>query len=197
MLHRICACICCWLPLQVLAGYFNCSVIYDEFESLMNKQFLMEPDRFVSTVSQRLTKSEFENLQRGQFRLYDERSDMGIAIFRSSENLSGKLLYRWSDPLADGQSHLIIEHVLLYGSVQYGYGPRRSGPFRIKPGFGLDLDTGQYDNKYTQVDESDSRTFTVDLTHSIDAETGEPVFEAVNGAVIHFPVETMCHQTSQ
>ena len=163
----------------------------------MNKQFLMEPDRFVSTVNQRLTRSEFENLQRGQFQLYDERSAMGIAIFRTSENLSGKLLYQWSEPLADGQSHLLIEEVVLYGSVQYGYGPRRSGPYRIKPSFGLDLDTGRYDNKYTQAEESTSRTFTVDLTHSIDAETGESVFEAVNDAIIHFPVETMCHQTSQ
>ena len=26
------------------AGYFNCSVVYDEFDSLMHKQFLVEPD---------------------------------------------------------------------------------------------------------------------------------------------------------
>lgn len=157
----------------------------------------MEPDRFVSTVNQRLTKSEFENLQKGQFQLYEERADMGVAIFRTSENLTGKLLYRWSDPLADGQSHLIIEQAVLYGSVEYGYGPRRIGPYRIKPGFGLDLDTGQYDNKFAQVDESVTQAFTIDLRHSIDSESGESVFEAANDAIIYFPVETMCHQTTQ
>ncbi len=87
--------------MPALSGYFNCSVIYDEFESLMNKQFLMEPDRFVSTVNQRLSKTEFETLQKGQFLLYEERADMGIAVFRTDENLSGKLLFRWSDPLVD------------------------------------------------------------------------------------------------
>lgn len=197
MLRSICILIWGLLPLPVFAGYFNCSVIYDEYESLMNKQYLMEPDRFVSTVNQRLTKSEFENLQKGQFQLYEERADMGVAIFRTSENLTGKLLYRWSDPLADGQSHLIIEQAVLYGSVEYGYGPRRIGPYRIKPGFGLDLDTGQYDNKFAQVDESVTQAFTIDLRHSIDSESGESVFEAANDAIIYFPVETMCHQTTQ
>lgn len=189
--------VCCLLSAPALAGYFNCSVIYDEYESLMNKQFLMEPDRFVSTVNQRLTRSEFENLQRGQFQLYEERVDLGIAIFRTSENLSGKLLYKWSEPLVDGQSHLLIEQVVLYGSVKYGYGARSTGPFRIKPGFGLDLDTGKYENKFEQATATNGHTFTADLKHSIDPETGESVFEAANNAVIHFPVETMCHQASQ
>ena len=197
MLPRIFTLACCLLAMPAWAGYFNCSVIYDEYESLMNKQFLMEPDRFVSTVNQRLSKSEFENLQRGQFQLYEERADLGIAIFRTSENLSGKLLYRWSEPLADGQSHLIIEQVILFGSVQYGYGARRAGPFRMKPGFGLDLDSGQYENRFGSVDNPDARAVTIDLRHSIDSETGESVFEAANDAIIHFPVETMCHQASQ
>lgn len=196
-MQRIFMLVLCLLPMPTLGGYFNCSVIYDEYESLMNKQFLMEPDRFVSTVNQRLTKSEFENLQKGKFQLYEGRVAMGIAIFRTSENLSGKLLYRWSDPLAGGRSHLIIEQAVLYGSVEYGYGPRRTGPYRIKPGFGLDLDTGQYDSKFAQAAESATQTFTIDLKHSIDTESGESVFEAANGAIIHFPVETMCHQISQ
>lgn len=196
LLRQICLLVCCLVPVPGLAGYFNCSVVYDEFESLMNKQFLTEPDRFVSTVNQRLSRSEFEQLQRGQFQLYEERADMGIAIFRTSENLSGKMLYRWSEPLTDGHYHLVIEQVVLYGSVEYGYGARRSGPYRIKPGYGLDLDTGQYDNKFDQT-APDTKAFTIDLKHSVDPESGDSVFEAVNDALIHFPVETMCHQTSQ
>ena len=181
--------------MPAFSGYFNCSVIYDEFESLMNKEFLLEPDRFISTISQRLTKSEFENLQKGQFLVYEERAGMGIAIFRTNENLSGKLLFRWSDPLVDGQSHLIIEQATVFGRVEDGYGPKRTGPFRVKPGFGLDLDTGQYDTRIGQA--AGQENITVDLRHSIDPESGEAVFEAANDAVIHFPVETMCHQTSR
>ena len=181
--------------MPAISGYFNCSVIYDEFESLMNKEFLLEPDRFISTISQRLTKSEFENLQKGQFLVYEERTDMGIAIFRTNENLSGKLLFRWSDPLVDGQSHLIIEQATIFGRVEDGYGPKRTGPFRVKSGFGLDLDTGQYDTRIGQIPGQEN--ITVDLRHSIDPESGEAVFEAANDAVIHFPVETMCHQPSQ
>lgn len=181
--------------MPAFSGYFNCSVIYDEFESLMNKEFLLEPDRFISTISQRLTKSEFETLQKGQFQVYEERADLGIAIFRTNENLSGKLLFRWSDPLIDGQSHLIIEQATVFGRVEDGYGPKRVGPFRVKSGFGLDLDTGQYDTRIGQTPGQEN--FTVDLRHSVDPESGEAVFEAVNDAVIHFPVETMCHQTSQ
>ena len=161
----------------------------------MNKEFLLEPDRFISTISQRLTKSEFETLQKGQFLVYEERADMGIAIFRTNENLSGKLLFRWSDPLIDGQAHLIIEQATLFGRVEDGFGPKRTGPFRVKPGFGLDLDTGQYDTRIGQT--SGQENITVDLRHRIDPESGEAVFEAANDAVIHFPVETMCHQPGQ
>jgi len=185
------------IPLPALAGYFNCSVVYDEFESLMNKQFLTEPDRFVSTVNQRLTKKEFESLQKGQFLLYEERADMGIAIFRTNENLSGKLLYRWSDSLADGQSNLVIEHAVIFSRVKDGYGPRRVGPFRIKPGYGLDLDTGQYDTRIGQVPESEAQRITVDVRHGIDPESGEGVIEAANDALLYFPLESMCSEISQ
>jgi len=196
LLHRLCILFLLWLPVPVLAGYFNCSVIYDEFESLMNKQFLQEPDRFVSTVNQRLTRSEFEGLQKGQFTVYQHRAGMGIAVFRTNENLSGKLLFHWSEPLVDGQSHLIIENGVIFSSVRDGYGARRIGPFRVKPGYGLDLDTGQYDTHIGQT-QSQTETIMVDLTHSIDPDSGEPAIEAANDALLHFPVETMCNQTSQ
>ncbi len=163
----------------------------------MNKQFLTEPDRFVSTVKQRLTKTEFETLQKGLFLLYEERADMGIAVFRTDENLSGKLLFRWSDPLVDGQSNLVIEEVIIFSRVEDGYGPRRIGPFRIKPGFGLDLDTGQYDTRIGQAPETESGKISVDLRHGIDPESGEGVFEAANDAQLQFPLESMCSEISR
>jgi hypothetical protein len=197
LLYRLIAFIFCCLPLPALSGYFNCSVIYDEFESLMNKQFLTNPDTFVSTVNQRLSKTEYETLQKGQFLLYEERADMGIAVFRTDENLSGKLLFRWSDPLVDGQSHLVIEHVVILSRVEDGYGPRRMGPFRIKPGFGLDLDTGLYDTRIGQTPETEAGKVTVDVRHGIDPESGEGIIEAANDAQLHFPLESMCSAISQ
>ena len=197
MLRRLLVLLICCSPFPALAGYFNCSVIYDEFEHLMNKQFLTEPDRFVSTVNQRLSKSEFETLQKGQFLLYEESAAMGIAIFRTDENLSGKLLYSWSDPLADGESHLVIEQAVLLSRVQDGLDPRRIGPFRIKPGYGLDLDTGRYDSRIGQAPEDESEQISVDIRHGIDPGTGEGTFEAANSAVLYFPVESMCSEVSQ
>lgn len=187
----------CWLPLSAVAGYFNCSVIYDEFDHLMNKQFLVEPDRFVSTVNQRLSKSEFETLQKGQFLLYEESSSMGIAIFRTDENLSGKLLFSWSDPLTDGESHLVIEQAVLLSRVQDGLDPKLIGPFRIKPGYGLDLDTGRYDSRIGQTQEDETDRISVDIRHGVNPETGEGIFEAANDAVLYFPVESMCSEISQ
>lgn len=180
-----------FFPLAAVAGYFNCSVIYDEFESLMNKEFLQEPDRFVSTVNQRLTKTEFEALQKGQFLVYAERTGLGIAIFRTNENLSGKLFFHWSEPMTDGQPHLIVEQAVIFSRVKDGAGPRRVGPFRIKPGYGLDLDTGKYDSRV------EDENISVDLRHTIDPDTGEPVLAAANGALLHFPVETMCSEASR
>lgn len=186
----------CALPAAAPAGYFNCSVVYDEFESLMNKEFLVEPDRFVSTVNQRLTRSEFEQLQRGQFLLYEERSQMGIAVFRTNENLRGKLLFHWDDPLADGQVHLVVDQALIYSRVEDGQGVRRIGPFRIKPGVGLDLDSGRYDSPIGEAG-SDGAPITVDVRHAIDPDTGEGAFESANEGTLYFPVETMCSETSQ
>lgn len=197
LLRRLLTLLICLLPLPALSGYFNCSVIYDEFDHLMNKQFLIEPDRFVSTVNQRISKSEFETLQRGQFLLYEEYAQMGIAVFRTDENLSGKLLFSWSDPLADGESHLIIEQAILLSRVEDGLGPRIIGPFRIKPGYGLDLDTGRYDSRLGQDPEDQAERVSVDIRHGIDPATGEGVFEASDGAVLYFPVESMCSEASQ
>ena len=121
---------------------------------------------------------------------------MGIAVFRTDENLSGKLLFSWSDPLTDGESHLVIEHGVLFSRVEDGQGPRSIGPFRIKPGYGLDLDTGRYDSRVGQDPDDPSEEVSVDIRHGIDPATGEGVFEAANTAVLFFPVESMCSEAS-
>lgn len=186
-----------FLPLPAPAGYFNCSVIYDEFDNLMNKQFLEEPDRYVSTVNQRLTRNEFETLQKGQFLLHEERGRMGIAVFKTSENLRGRLLFSWSDPLADGQSYFIVELAVIFGNVKDGGGVSKAGPYRIKAGFGLDLDSGKYDSRIGQSPDAESENIVVDLRHGIDPETGDGFIESANDAQLFFPVESMCSETSQ
>jgi len=186
----------CALPTQrATGGYFNCSVVYDEFDSLMNNRFLVEPDRYVGTLSVRITKSQFETLQRGQFLLYPEREQLGIAIFRSNQNLHGKLLYHFSDPLPDGKVQLIIDDAVVLARVSDGYGPVRLGPLRLKPGVGLDLDSGSYiEPRYpgARGESNGPETAAADIHFDITEDTAEPVISAVNGAMIQFPVESLC-----
>jgi len=177
------------------AAYFDCSVVYDEFDSLMNKQFLVEPDRYVSTVVDRFTQENYQSLQRGLFTLYSDRDNAGIIIFHTNENLHGKLLYHFSEPVAN-ETHLLIDEVMLFARVEDGYGPVSYGPLRVKPKFGVDLDTG---NSFVLVEEGSANQEQKEQTHAdlayrVDPETGGYVIEAINQAVLHFPVETLCHR---
>lgn len=186
----------CVFPAQrVAAGYFNCSVVYDEFDSLMNNRFLIEPDRYVGTLNGSITRTQFEALQRGQFLVYPERAASGIAIFRTNENLHGKLLYHFSDPLPDGKVQLIIDEAVLLARVSDGYGPIHLGPLRLKPGVGLDLDSGSYvEPAYLGVPGGTGApdASTADLLFGFTEESAEPFIAAVNEATIQFPVESMC-----
>ena len=186
----------CALPAQrVAAGYFNCSVVYDEFDSLMNNRFLVEPDRFVGTLDGSITRTQFETLQRGQFLVYPERAASGIAIFRTNQNLHGKFLYRFSDPLPDGKVQLIIEEAVLFARVSDGYGPVRLGPLRLKPGVGLDLDSGRYlEPNYLGARGAPGGPdmSSADIQFGITEDSAEPFIAAVNEATIRFPVESLC-----
>ena len=39
-----------------VAGPFDCSVVYDEFDSLMNKNFLVKPGSYVRVVEGKLSR---------------------------------------------------------------------------------------------------------------------------------------------
>lgn len=179
------------------AALFDCSVVYDEFDSLMNKQFLVEPDRYVTTVTDRLSVDEYQRLQRGQFTLFEDRLDSGIIVFRTNEQLYGKLLYRFVEA-ANQEIHLIIDEVVIFARVADGYGPIRFGPIRVKPGFGVDLDGGDsyvlLEEPGATPEEKEKRSH-ADLAFRADSETGTQVIEAVNQATLNFPVETLCHRT--
>ncbi len=177
------------------AGYFDCSVIYDEYEDLMANQFLVEPDRYVATLPQQISRSDHERLQKGIFQLHADRADRGIAVFRSNGNLHGKFLFKWTDPLPDQPPHVLIDYGVVYGRVANGDAPVFFVPLRLKPGAGVDLDVGRamtLDDGGAAVD--DGARQQLDIIYRTDEQTGEPILQAVNNASVHFPIESLCHR---
>ncbi|MBT5032798.1 MAG: hypothetical protein HOM55_10945 [Proteobacteria bacterium] len=131
-----------FMPSTVHAAH-DCSVIYDEFESLMHKRFLLRPGDYLPIAEAQLNEFDFAVRQQGAFLLYEERGDAGILLFRTGENRYGKLLYRWSDPLPGNKRHLLILEGLYYEAVASGLVPTRFGPLRVSANMGVDLDTWQ------------------------------------------------------
>lgn len=123
------------------AARVDCSLIYDEFDSLMLNRFLVAPEDYVTTRSDRLSDAEFELWQRGRFKLYKSRGDSAVLIFRTTQNRTGKALYRWTPPLADGRRYLILDEVVWFARIADGVGPRVFGPLRANEKNGIDLDT--------------------------------------------------------
>jgi hypothetical protein len=167
------------------AGYFDCSVVYDEYENLMNKQFLMEPDRFVATIQERLTTEQFANIDTDRFLLYSGREGLGIAVIVTNRNTHGKMLFTWDKGTADEATApaFLIEDTVLFGRVKDGYGPRRLPRVHLNPGLAVDVDTGVV---------QDASEPTTDIAY-IAAEDGIYI-EAVNGATLEFPTESLCHK---
>lgn len=164
------------------AGNFDCSVIYDEFDSLMNKQFLINPSNYVRTVKGRLSRQDYNSKQKGIFMLNSARKNLGIAVVHTNKNTWGKLLFTWGAPFQNGQPSLILKEVVLFGRVLDGDSPRRFRDVAIKSSFMIDLDTG-----------SITPDQTADLWfHNVDGS--EMYIEAVKGASLEFPMESMCKE---
>lgn len=192
-------CLCALLPAprSAHAGNFDCSVVYDEFESLMNKDFLTNPDKYVSTLPGRISKQQFDGVANAHFHLYPGRDGMGIGILTTNLKTHGKFLFHWSQPMADGTVHVIIDEVVKYGRVADGYAPTRIGPFRLKPGMSIDLDTGKYvplPGELATTQEVKNEPNTGDLEYDVGADG--TVLKAVNGAAVEFPLDTLCRQDS-
>ncbi len=167
------------------AGYFDCNVVYDEFDQLMSKQFLVEPDRYVATIENRLTRKEFLELQQGRFTLHPEREGFGVAVVRTNRNIHGKFVFSWEQSPREDWLPLIVQEAILYGRVDDGYAPRRLEPLFVKPASAVDLDEA----RVIEVGEP-----AADLLY--DVEDGVFYIEAINGASLSFPVESMCHAPS-
>lgn len=166
----------------VAAGYFDCSVVYDEYDSLMLRQFLIEPDRYVTTLRDNFSFEQFFSMQRGLLRLNDRRRGLGVAIVRTNRNASGKFLFSWERNDATTDPVLTIRELVLYGRVADGLDPILQGPILLKPNTELDLDTGK------TMDQSDDS----DLVYQITAD-GAAVLSATHGAKIDLPIESLCH----
>jgi len=168
-------------PVVSMAGYFDCSVIYDEFDSLMNKQYLIEPDRYVQVQKGKMNRTEFFSRQQGTLRLSTDRKNYGVLIFRTNQNVRGKLLFNWNIEDINGQPPIMLQESILYGRVYDGYAPQQLRPTMVKPTFFIDIDTGAVTEE----------TMEADIAYRVSE--GEFFLEAVNGAEINFPVESLCH----
>ncbi|MFC1664280.1 hypothetical protein ACFL17_01445 [Pseudomonadota bacterium] len=168
-------------PVITIAGYFDCNVIYDEFDSLMNKQFLIDPGRYVQAQKGRMSRTEFFNRQQGRLHLSGDRKKYGVAIIRTNQNIRGKLLFNWNVQEINGIPPIMIQEGILYGRVYDGFAPQRLRPTLIKPTYFIDIDTGAVTEETKEAD------------IAYKAEDGNYFLEAANGAELSFPVETLCH----
>ena len=163
------------------ANYFDCSVVYDEFDQLMLGEFLVEPDRYVPTLTSLMARSEHLEYQIEQFKLRKDRKNNGIGIFHTNRNTRGKMIFVWQENSWDDRIPLVIEEVITFGRVSDGYAPVLMGPVYVTPGFAVDLDTASI------VEQEDE---TADITY--DIEGGDYVIRAIIPAQVHFPVQSMC-----
>ena len=164
----------------VHAGPFDCGVVYDEFDSFMNRNFLMKPDGYVKTRQGKISQADAAK-QSGALLLSPSRKGMGVAIVQTNKNTHGKFLFSWSGR-GDlrGTPLLILRDVMLFGRVQDGAGLKKHREIRVSASQMVDLDTG----RATQGSGADIRY------QAIDAKTIQ--LEAVNGAKLFFPMETLC-----
>lgn len=162
------------------AGSFDCSTIYDEFDSLMLKNFLIRPQNYVQVVNQRMSRAQYNNEQKGRLMLANDNRGWGVAIVHTNRNTWGKLLFTWGAPMQNGQPSLILKKVTLFGRVLDGFAPRTVGLINVPSSYTVDLDTGAI-GAGNQADI---------WFHNVDGNT--MFIEAVNGAEISFPMQSLC-----
>lgn len=164
------------------AGPFDCSVAYDEFESFMNKSYLIKPESFVRTQQGTISQAQ-STQQANALLLSPQRLGMSAAIIQTNKNAYGKFRFSWSGR-GDlrGTPLLILRDVTMYKSVEDGNGRRDYREIRVSASQLIDLDTG----RATQGQGADIRYNA--------SNPKEIVLEAINGAKISFPMETACRK---
>jgi len=167
----------------------NCDLIYDEFDHLMNKQFLLNPAQYVTSKLVKLSRHEYNTKQKGTFLLSAHRKGLGIAIVHTNSNTRGKLLFTWGKPYKNGQPSLIIKELVLYGRVIDRFKPRVKRNITIASSFTLDLDSDNINNGAKVGKKADI------WFHNIDGKT--MYIEAINGAKLVFPMSSICSSNNK
>ena len=166
------------------ANYFDCSVVYDEYDQLMLGNFLVEPERYVDSLADSITRRQHVQYQLKQFKMRKGREQSGIGVFVTNQNLHGKMLYIWQDNAWEERTPLVIEEIITFGRVSDGYAPVRQRSVYLTPGSAVDLDSA------TAVEPEDE---TADLVYEF--EGGVYSLRRVEPARVFFPIESMCHLT--
>lgn len=163
------------------AGPFDCSVVYDEFDSFMNKNYLLDPGAYGPVVSGKISRAQYNSGQKGKLLLRPGRQGWGVAIVHTNKNTRGKFLFTWGGRGdARGAPLLILRDVTLYGRVEDGRGRRVTREIRVSSSQTVDLDAGRA-----------SAGPAADLRfRNVDGKTLQ--VEAVNGAKITFPMASLC-----
>lgn len=168
---------------SIQANYFDCSVVYDEFDQLMLANFLVEPGRYVDSLEDGITRQEHVRYQLNEFKLRKGRERSGIGVFVTNQNLHGKMLYVWQDNAWEERTPLVIEEIITFGRVRDGYAPVRQRSVYLTPGSAVDLDSA------TAVEPEDE---TADLVYVY--ERGVYSVQRIEPSRVSFPIESMCHE---
>lgn len=153
----------------------DCNIIYDEYESLMNKYFLIFPGWYTTVKENRISRDEYNGQQKPRLLLKTANKGHGVAIVHTNNNTWGKLLYTWSS----SGKELIIKEAIMYGRVMDGGNPRTLRNIRIPSSWSYDLDTGTFNGPDADI-----------WFHNVDGKT--MYMEERNGADLSFPMESLC-----
>jgi hypothetical protein len=154
----------------------DCNLVYDEYDSLMNKHFLLSPGWYTSVKENRISRAEYNGQQKGKFLLKAENAGYGVAVVHTNNNTWGKLLYTWSA----GGAELIIKEATLYGRVMDGHAPRTLRNIRIPSSWTYDLDTGTLGGSGADI-----------WFNNVDGNL--MYLSEYNGANLTFPMNTLCN----
>ena len=171
------------VPIPMQANYFDCSVVYDEFDQLMMAKFLEDPQRYVDTIPGSISRDEFLEFQQHRFKLREGREKTGIGIFLTNRNIRGKMTFLWNPSIRERQIPLEIDEAISFARVEDGTAPRRVTAIYLTPGFGVDLDTAAV----VELDDESA-----DLVYEF--EDDKYLIRALPPAQLFFPVESMCHK---
>lgn len=163
---------------------FDCTKVVDEFEQLMFGPVLANPGAYVTSIGGKIVPAQFDEKQKGHFRLPPARSGYGIAMLRTSQDAPAKFLFAWSNPGGGGESSVELIAATVY-SPSSADTSQRHGTIRLAPGSAVDLDFPREGETPQPPDEA------YDVGYRIAAD-GTPILESLGKAGIEFPTQSLC-----